>query len=278
MLAACSFIESFSEIEADKDFSDSGIERSDATVSDSGSAATGGDGALVADGASGSHCQRSSYKLCTEFEDEALGSFGALFQTVDLSGGGTLSADKTVFREGSGSLFAMVPAGAVGVAAARRAVSITGFKAIAIQFDIYPDTLPPAGDSLTLAFAQFANNTTSRYLSFNLVGTASSLAVSTFLEGSVGTAVASQPLQAGTWTRLTLALTMSPLTATRARLELTPDGGTTIVAIDQTLADGKNPDTGSVPTTIGAGIDHYHGTVSSPAYQIHFDNLSVDYP
>lgn len=172
----------------------------------------------------------------------------------------------------------MLPAGIVGRSSARRAVSLSGYKSIVLNFDLYPDSLPEPGDGVSIAFAQFANNTTSRYLSFNLMATRASLAVTTSLDGSVGTAISSQVLEAGKWVRVALALTMSPLTGTRVRLDLTPDGASLVTAIDQVLGDAKNSDTGDVKTNVGAGIDHYNGTSTSPAYKIHFDNLSVDYP
>ncbi len=295
-VAACSLVNSFSDL-TPGDTGDAGTAPADtgapqvlvdsgpfptvdsSTDPDGSTSDSGSDAAADAAADSGdlTFCQRGNYKLCAQFENANLDNFFALFPVDANANGGTLTRDATVFYEGKGSLLASIPAGALGYAAARRTVTLSGYQALTVHFDIYPEKGPMATDSLSLFSLRYGNNTNGEYLSVALSTTGTSLAIGSDINGtSKGSANAGQLLAFGKWTRVMFASSISAA-GTAVRLDLTPDGAATSTVINTTLTNATNSAVGTLVTVVAPGINHSNGNAGSPEYKYYFDNLAVDY-
>ena len=222
-------------------------------------------------------CQRENHVLCAQFESTTLDNFIALFPSDQNSNGGTHTRSTVVAREGTGSLLTQIPAGVLGFSAAQRKVSVSGYKALTIKFDIFPEKIPIATDVLTLFFIQYGNDTTGQYLTITFDTSGTTLSMQANVSGtSKGYIDAQKAFTVAKWTHVDMSVSISA-TGTALRLDLTPDGGATTTAINTTLAAATNSMIGTLVTNISPGIHHYNGNAGSPEYKYYFDNLAVDY-
>lgn len=285
---ACSLFSSFSDLQPDSfigaaapdaaaNSEDAQTVQLDASALADAAADAAIDASGVGDAGAGTFCTLAAHKICADFEGAGLASFASAFPNTDSVGASDLTVVSAVASSGAGSLLAQINSQNINYAAARRSTSISGNKALTIEFDIYPESLPTAPQRVGIAFVQ-AVGAGMHYMTYPLFADTTSLTFFTNRDNtSTGTPSSSQALGVGVWTHVKWVLAMDPTTGTSIRLELTPPGAASPnVAINQVLAAATLDQAESM--TIAAGIYKYDISAASPPLKIYFDNYTVDYP